>query len=105
MELSTATSVEDVIAQMETEAARIASELYTETLSPILRKATGYEGDFAIVATSKMKLDTEGSVIHNSISLKLEFPTALNSYDIMEQVQRTILVEMFQYVLSRQPNL
>lgn len=99
MNVAEDTTIVSLLTSMEEEAARIATETYTEAMAPILRQVSGYRGEFTVSATSTMKLDVESNQIKNSINLGITFPTT--AFDLWEEAQRVILVEAFRQLMIR----
>lgn len=98
---STDLTIADALTKMEQEASAMATEQYTETLSPILRKVGGYTGDFTVQATSKMTIDTETGIIDNKMTLALAYPDNGQWVDPFETAQRIILAEALRMVIDK----
>jgi hypothetical protein len=49
-------SLNELLRELEIESNRIASETYTENLVPVLRRVSGYTGEFTIEANSTERL-------------------------------------------------
>lgn len=87
----------------------IKKEIAAETVSlleaqllPLLRKTVNYTGPASVVASVELAFVEEGDkfVIQNNIVVALDFPP-LPPYDVMEQVQRMLFVELFTQAVKK----
>lgn len=98
--LSYERTVDDVLADLEVEANRIVVDEYNANIAPILRKISGYTGEFTFAAKSTIKMDAVTGKLDNQVAVSIVFPD--DGYvDPFEIAQRLILTESLRYFLSK----
>ncbi len=97
-------AIGELLETVQTGANKLASDLYTERLIPILRKITGYTGEVSVKADTKTTFDAKTGKLMNDVSLSLQYPTKTNYVDAFETAQRMILEELFKQIIERYSN-